>query len=108
MKTTINPIRNLAFVLCIIATAAVVPSVAQETLSGSYQFGPGLANAARDDVNLNVPARTNLTLIVLLQRELTNGRGLPVLNDVPVVVEVIRPDGTAAATQPASATVVCG
>ena len=105
-RTTINPIRNLAFVWCVIAAAAVVPAVGQETLSGSYQFGPGLANTVRDDVNLNVPARTNLTLIVLLQRNLTNPRGMPVLNDVPVIVEVVRPDGTTAASQPASATVV--
>jgi hypothetical protein len=108
MKTQVikKTIAAMFYVGMAVAAIAVAPAYSQETLSGSYQFGPGLTNAVRDDVNLNVPARTNLTLIVLLQRDLTNSRRLPVLGDVPVIVEVLKPDGTVAASQPASATVV--
>ena len=105
-QVTKRTIAVMFYIGMTISAIAVAPALSQETLSGGYQFGPGLINTVRDDVNLNVPARTNLTLIVLLQRDLTNSRRMPVLGDVPVIVEVLKPDGTMAASQPASATVV--
>jgi len=102
----IRILRTLIVTTFISTVLFAVPALAQETLSGGYSFGPGTANAVRDDVRINLPARSNVTFLVLLQRNLTDpaGRRLPM--DVPVVVEVIRPDGTIAATQAASATVI--
>lgn len=102
-----NKILDLSIVTTIIFTVLLAaPSPAQETLSGGYAFGPGTANALSDEVRINLPARSNVTFLVLLQRNLTDpaGRRLPM--DIPVVVEVVRPDGTVAVTQAASATVI--
>ncbi|MFL6466668.1 MAG: hypothetical protein ACJ72Z_01780 [Pyrinomonadaceae bacterium] len=83
-----------------------VPALAQETLSGGYSFGPGTANAVRGDVRINLPARSNVTFLVLLQRNLTDATGRRLPLDVPVVVEVLRPDQSIAVSQAASATVI--
>lgn len=101
-----NTIVRCVLAMLAAAVMAAAPIYSQETLSGGYEFGPGLAQTARDDVRLNVPARTNVTFLVLLQRNLMSPRGLQIPTDVPVVVEVFRPDGTLAASQAASATVV--
>ena len=90
----------------IFAAFAGVPAFAQETLSGGYSFGPGTTNLVRDDVRINLPARTNVTFLVLLQRNLTDATGRRVPMDVPVVVEVFKPDGALATSQAASATVI--
>jgi hypothetical protein len=94
------------FVGLVLAAIAGAPVYGQETMGGGYQFGPGLAQTTNDSVNLRVPARTNVGIVVALQRNLTNSNGIPVTNDVNVVIDVMRPDGTVAMSQTASATVV--
>ncbi len=77
------------------------------TATKDYQFGPGTTQTFRDSKTFVVPARSNINLAVLLQRDLTNANGIPIIADVPVVVEVIAPNNnTPVASQPATATVV--
>jgi hypothetical protein len=94
------------FIGFVMAWLITVPLYAQETMGGGYEFGPGLAQTTSDEVNLRVPARTNVGIVVALQRNLTDSRGIPVTTDVNVNIEVIKPDGTTAMSQTASATVV--
>jgi hypothetical protein len=77
-----------------------------ETLSGSYQFGPGTSQLTGAIKSLNVPARTNINVIVTLQRNLTNPMGIPHAADIAVKVDLIRPDGSTAISQDASASVI--
>lgn len=96
------------FVFAALILVGVVDSVfAQETLSGGYAFGPGTNKTSGDEVTLRVPARTNVGIIVELQRNLSNSNGVPVTGDVNVKIEVFKPNGnTAIISQTASATVI--
>lgn len=102
---------ELRSMLIVQALAVVVLAISvngQETLSRAYQFGPGLAQTNAAEVNLRVPARTNVVIAVELQRAFANAQGVPVPADVPIVIEIIKPDGVMATTRNASATVVSG
>jgi hypothetical protein len=105
-KQFIRNVEIFMFIGFVLACSLIAPVRAQETLGGGYEFGPGLAQTTSDEVNLRVPARTNVGVLVALQRNLANSRGIPVTTDVNVVIEVIKPDGTTAMSQTASATVV--
>jgi len=72
-------------------------------LNGSFEFGPGTPNAVRDSVTLSVPARTTVTVGVLLQRNLAGPNGRPLLADIDVTIDVLKPDGSVASSQPATA-----
>jgi hypothetical protein len=110
MKMEKQTIRTMLtssiFKAALLAAFACAPVFAQETLSGGYSFGPGTVNPVRDDVRINLPARTNVTFLVLLQRNLTDATGRRLPMDVPVVIEVFKPDGALAVSQAASATVI--
>lgn len=92
----------------ILAGVLTAPAYAQAptTLSGGYSFGPGTTRATSDARTLNVPARTTVSVVVLLQRNLLNSSGRPVFNDVDIVIDVFQPNGSSVASVPATATVV--
>lgn len=95
------------FIIAVFAIFACAGfAAAQETLAGGYAFGPGTAQLVRDDVRLNLPARTEVTFVVQLQRSLSDPTGRRIPMDVPVVVEVFAPDGTRMVERQASATVI--
>lgn len=97
------------FVGLILAAFSIVPVNAQETLGGGYEFGPGTANASEDSVFLRVPARTNVGIVVALQRNLFPREGFIPPPEVNVRIEVFAPGGTTPLlSQTASATVVNG
>ena len=104
-ETIINRIKILAFAGCAIFSMSSLSS-GQETLAGGYAFGPGTAQQTRDDVRINLPARTDVTFLVQLQRSLADATGRRIPLDVPVVVEVFGPDGARLIGREASATVV--
>jgi len=97
----------------LLAAAAIVAGFAtsvfaQEVMNGNFAFGPATGTTRptnSDTVSLRVPARTNVSVGVLLQRSPTRPDGLPVINDIPVTIQVFRPDGTTAATANPSASV---
>jgi len=103
IKKSVGIFMFAGFILVAVAAA---PVYSQETLGGGYQFGPGLAQTISDEVTLRIPARTNVGIIVVLQRNLSNSHGIPVTTDVNVAIEVFNPAGGLAISQTASATVV--
>jgi hypothetical protein len=103
--TNIHDLKNLILTVFAIFACASLAS-AQETLAGGYAFGPGTNQQVRDDVRINLPAGTDVTFLVQLQRSLSDSTGRRIPLDVPVVVEVIAPDGRELIEREASATVV--
>lgn len=77
-----------------------------DTLSASYQFGPGTSDLTSVTKSINLPARTNLNVLVTIQRNATQPNGIPYSKDIAVKVELLRPNGTTAISQDASASFV--
>ena len=101
--------KSLAVLMFVafILVGVFAPSVcAQGTLGGPFVLGPGTVNASSDAVTFNAPARTTVSVLVLLQRDISARNGVPVLRDVAMTIDVIKPDGSLAISQPATASVI--